>query len=159
MLILRVHKLCHLKIENFFILNKTICIKSLLLNQDTLNMGIQTVVQEGVKIMDMFADTESEQYQAFKSMLTLWNPESSKWAVQASKGYKKALNVRASRYVISYTYNYYLIIFTNFLKLRIFHEIYLAHVIEQPNFGFPNPQYFVYLLDQTVGQDILQLIN
>lgn len=65
--------------------------------QDTLNMGIQTVVQEGVKIMDMFADTESEQYQAFKSMLTLWNPESSKWAVQASKGYKKALNVRASR--------------------------------------------------------------
>mgnify|MGYP001200863039 CR=1 FL=1 len=33
-------------------------------------MGIQTVVQEGVKIMDMFADTESEQYQAFKSMLT-----------------------------------------------------------------------------------------
>ena len=66
-------------------------------------MGIQTVVQEGVKIMDMFADTESEQYQAFKSMLTLWNPESSKWAVQASKGYKKALNVRASRYVISYT--------------------------------------------------------
>ena len=72
-------------------------------------MGIQTVVQEGVKIMDMFADTESEQYQAFKSMLTLWNPESSKWAVQASKGYKKALNVRASRYVISYTYNYLII--------------------------------------------------
>ena len=69
-------------------------------------MGIQTVVQEGVKIMDMFADTESEQYQAFKSMLTLWNPESSKWAVQASKGYKKALNVRATRYVISCTYNY-----------------------------------------------------
>ena len=65
-------------------------------------MGIQTVVQEGVKIMDMFADTESEQYQAFKSMLTLWNPESSKWAVHASKGYKKALNVRAIRYVISY---------------------------------------------------------
>ena len=62
-------------------------------------MGIQTVVQEGVKIMDMFADTESEQYQAFKSMLTLWNPESSKWAVHASKGYKKALNVRAIRYV------------------------------------------------------------
>ena len=68
-------------------------------------MGIQTVVQEGVKIMDMFADTESEQYQAFKSMLTLWNPESSKWAVQASKGYKKALNVRATRYVKSCTYN------------------------------------------------------
>ena len=68
-------------------------------------MGIQTVVQEGVKIMDMFADTESEQYQAFKSMLTLWNPESSKWAVHASKGYKKALNLRASRYVISYTYS------------------------------------------------------
>ena len=64
-------------------------------------MGIQTVVQEGVKIMDMFADTESEQYQAFKSMLTLWNPESSKWAVHASKGYKKALNVRAPRYVKS----------------------------------------------------------
>ena len=28
---------------------------------------------------------------------------------------------------------------------------YLAHVIEQPNFRIPNPQYFVYLLDQTVG--------
>ena len=25
---------------------------------------------------------------------------------------------------------------------------YLAHVIEQPNFRNPNPQYFVYLLDQ-----------
>ena len=31
----------------------------------------------------------------------------------------------------------------------------LAHVIEQPNFRIPNPQYFVYLLDQTVGRDIL----
>ena len=65
--------------------------------QDTLNIGIQSVVHEGVKIMDMFADTESEQYQAFKSMLTLWNPESSKWAVHASKGYKKALNSRPLR--------------------------------------------------------------
>ena len=36
--------------------------------------------------------------------------------------------------------------------------IYLAHVIEQPNFQIPNPQYFVYLLDQTVGRDILQFI-
>ena len=35
---------------------------------------------------------------------------------------------------------------------------YLAHVIEQPNFQILNPQYFVYLLDQTVGQDILQFI-
>ena len=34
----------------------------------------------------------------------------------------------------------------------------LAHVIEQPNFRIPNPQYLVYLLDQTVGQDILQFI-
>ena len=34
----------------------------------------------------------------------------------------------------------------------------LAHVIEQPNFRTPNPQYFVYLLDQTVGQDTLQFI-
>ena len=33
---------------------------------------------------------------------------------------------------------------------------YLAHVIEQPNFRIPNTQYFVYLLDQTVGRDILQ---
>ena len=37
-------------------------------------------------------------------------------------------------------------------------QSYLAHVIEQPNFRIPNPQYFVYLLDQTVGQDILQFI-
>ena len=35
---------------------------------------------------------------------------------------------------------------------------YLAHVIEQPNFRIPNPQYFVYLLDQTVGRDTLQFI-
>ena len=33
-----------------------------------------------------------------------------------------------------------------------------SHVIEQPNFRIPNPQYFVYLLDQTVGQDTLQFI-
>jgi len=59
--------------------------------QDKLNIEIQSVVKEGVKIMDMFADTDSEQYQAFKSMLTLWNPESSKWAVHASKGYKKSI--------------------------------------------------------------------
>ena len=39
-----------------------------------------------------------------------------------------------------------------------FSEFYLAHVIKQPNFRIPNPQYFVYLLDQTVGQDILQFI-
>ena len=38
-------------------------------------------------------------------------------------------------------------------------NIYLAHVIEQPNFRIPNPQYFVYLLDQTVGQDTLQFIH
>ena len=37
-------------------------------------------------------------------------------------------------------------------------HIYLAHVIEQPNFQIPNSQYFVYLLDQTVGRDILQFI-
>ena len=37
-------------------------------------------------------------------------------------------------------------------------DLYLAHVIEQPNFRIPNPQYFVYLLDQTVGRDILQFI-
>ena len=36
--------------------------------------------------------------------------------------------------------------------------IYLAHVIEQPNFRIPNPQYFVYLLDQTVGGHTLQFI-
>ena len=36
---------------------------------------------------------------------------------------------------------------------------YLAHVIEQPNFRIPNPQYFVYLLDQTVGQDTRQVGN
>ena len=37
-------------------------------------------------------------------------------------------------------------------------DFYLAHVIEQPNFRIPNPQYFVYLLDQTVGRDTLQFI-
>ena len=40
-----------------------------------------------------------------------------------------------------------------------FAVFYLAHVIEQPNFRIPNPQYFVYLLDQTVGRDTLQFIN
>ena len=65
--------------------------------EDLKSLGIQTVVQEGVKIMDMFADTDSEQYQAFKSMLTLWNPESSKWAQEASRKYKKALNLRQPR--------------------------------------------------------------
>ena len=37
-----------------------------------------------------------------------------------------------------------------------FSKKYLAHVIEQPNFRIPNPQYFVYMLDQTIGRDILQ---
>ena len=37
-------------------------------------------------------------------------------------------------------------------------HMYLAHVIEHPNFRIPNPQYFVYLLDQRVGRDILQFI-
>ena len=32
-------------------------------------------------------------------------------------------------------------------------NLYLAHVIEQPNFGIPNPHF-----DQTVGRDILQFI-
>ena len=49
------------------------------------SFGIHEVVQEGVKIMDMFVDTDNEGYQAFRSMLTIWNPESSKWATQASK--------------------------------------------------------------------------
>ena len=50
-------------------------------------------------------------------------------------------------------------------KIMLPHDIirknlqhYLAHVIEQPNFRIPNPQYFVYLLDQIVGRDILQFI-
>ena len=37
-------------------------------------------------------------------------------------------------------------IFQKKKRLKIRH-IYLAHVIEQPNFRIPNPQYFVYLLD------------
>ena len=41
---------------------------------------------------------------------------------------------------------------------KIMFKQYLAHVIKQPNFRIPNPQYFVYLLDQTVGRDILQFI-
>lgn len=60
-------------------------------------IGMKSVINEGVKIMDKFVDTDSQQYQAFKSMLTLWNPESSKWAVQASRKYKKALEIREPR--------------------------------------------------------------
>ena len=45
-----------------------------------------------------------------------------------------------------------------YLEMHNYVDYYLAHVIEQPNFRIPNPQYFVYLLDQTVGQDILQFI-
>ena len=47
-------------------------------------------------------------------------------------------------------------IFTCWIKRKLHN--YLAHVIEQPNFRIPNPQYFVYLLDQTVGQDTLQFM-
>ena len=49
-------------------------------------------------------------------------------------------------------------IFLHHSSVDIFYKDYLAHVIEQPNFRIPNPQYFVYLLDQTVGRDILQFI-
>ena len=48
-----------------------------------------------------------------------------------------------------------------FSRILDFHKIinyYLAHVIEQPNFRIPNPEYFVYLFYQTVGQDTLQFI-
>jgi hypothetical protein len=43
-------------------------------------------------------------------------------------------------------------VFYNVKRIVIFVVLYqVAHVIEQPNFRIPNPQYFVYLLDQTVG--------
>ena len=35
-----------------------------------------------------------------------------------------------------------------FSPILTFLFVYLVHVIEQPNFRIPNPQYFVYLLDQ-----------
>ena len=58
---------------------------------------VQNMVQEGFKIMDNFVDSDSENYVAFKTMFSLWNPESSKWAVQASRKYKKALELRPAR--------------------------------------------------------------
>ena len=61
-----------------------------------------------------------------------------------------------------YLCNQYLIVISNmYIYLFIFSEnllYYLAHVIEQPNFRIPNPQYFVYLLDQTVERENLQFI-
>ena len=50
------------------------------------------------------------------------------------------------------------LIFVSVHCVSNFFTNYLAHVIEQPNFRIPNPQYFVYLHDQTVGRDILQFI-
>ena len=54
-------------------------------------------MQESVNILDQFVDQDSENYQALKSMISLWNPESSKWAVRASKKYKMALGLRSPR--------------------------------------------------------------
>ena len=56
--------------------------------------GIQSVVKQSVKFLDIFMDQESENYQVVKSMIDLWNPESSKWAVQASKKYRYVLSLR-----------------------------------------------------------------
>ena len=49
--------------------------------------------------------------------------------------------------------------FSHFFSKSVhFSKSIIFHVIEQPNFPIPNPQYFVYLLDQTVERDILQFI-
>ena len=56
--------------------------------------GIQSVVKQSVKFLDIFMDQESENYQVVKSMIDLWNPESSKWAVQASKKYRYILRLK-----------------------------------------------------------------
>ena len=58
---------------------------------------VQNMVNQGFKFMDNFVDSDSQNYVAFKTMFSLWNPESSKWAVQASRNYKKALDIRSSR--------------------------------------------------------------
>ena len=58
---------------------------------------VQNMVNQGFKFMDNFVDSDSENYVAFKTMFSLWNPESSKWAVQASRKYKKALDMRPSK--------------------------------------------------------------
>ncbi len=67
------------------------------LDQSGNTLKVQPFVEEGFKIMDQFADQDSETYKALKSMFVLWNPESSKWAVQASRKYRRALEVRPQR--------------------------------------------------------------
>ena len=59
-------------------------------------IGINNILKEGVDILDNFVDTDSENYRSLKSMIKLWNPESSKWAVQASKKYKMAMAMKGN---------------------------------------------------------------
>ena len=59
-----------------------------------MKIGVHNIVKEGFKILGHFVDKDSKNFQAFNEMIDIWNPESSKWAVQASKKYKIALERR-----------------------------------------------------------------
>jgi len=59
-----------------------------------VKIGVHNIVKEGFKILGHFVDKDSKNFQAFNEMIDIWNPESSKWAVQASKKYKMVLERR-----------------------------------------------------------------
>ena len=61
---------------------------------EEVKIGVHNIVKEGFKILGHFVDKDSKNFQAFNEMIDIWNPESSKWAVQASKKYKMALERR-----------------------------------------------------------------
>ena len=61
---------------------------------EQVKIGVHNIVKEGFKILGHFVDKDSKNFQAFNEMIDIWNPESSKWAVQASKKYKIALERR-----------------------------------------------------------------
>ena len=63
-------------------------------NNPKVKIGVHNIVKEGFKILGHFVDNDSKNFQAFNEMIDVWNPESSKWAVQASKKYKMALERR-----------------------------------------------------------------
>ena len=58
------------------------------------DINMHSIMQHGVKLLDLFVDQENENYQAMKSLIDMWNPESSQWASKASKKYKLALRAR-----------------------------------------------------------------
>lgn len=55
-----------------------------------------SLLKNSVNILDFFVkNREDESYQHVKSMINMWNPESSQWAIQASRKYKLALSARS----------------------------------------------------------------